>query len=73
MCAYPHNHCGPVEGSNNFQVIATMRKVFDIDVENALAGGFSRNARAQTGSQCVSPIERPLRTSLFPLLVESSR
>ena len=60
MREYPDDHGGLLDGSDDLQVAATLRAMLDINIENALAGAFSRNARAQTGSQCMSPFERPL-------------
>ena len=54
----PDDHGGLLDGGNNLQVAATMRALFDINVENALEQ--ARSARAETGSQCMSPFERPL-------------
>jgi hypothetical protein len=48
MREYPHNHGELFDGGDNLQVTATVRAMVDISVENALAGSFSRYARAQT-------------------------
>lgn len=55
MRKYPDNHGGLLDGGDNLQVTATMRAVFDINVENELAGTFSRNAEPKAGLQCMSP------------------
>ena len=47
MCEYPYNHGALLDGGDDLQGAATLRAMFDIDIEHGKVKGVKQSKRGQ--------------------------